>query len=183
MKKTLLRLLVVVGTVFLGTGGAFHLQAKEFPYCESFGVQRPREKREAIPFSLKDLNGKQISLGDYRGKPVLLFFWGTWCESCKEDIVLLEKFFADKPGQLEILTVVIDGQKENRVKKAVKKYKLTVPVLLDNNEKLARMYGVKLIPTTFLINRDGFLEGMIVGQRGWCEPMASKAVRELLGIY
>ncbi len=182
MKKALFRWLLSIGIFLLAGGSAFQIQAKEFPYGDSFGIQRFQEKREAIPFSLSDVNGNQVSLKNYSGKPVLLFFWGTWCEACKEDIVLLEKFSSLRPGTLEILTVVIDGQKEKRVKNAIKKYKVTIPVLLDNNEKLARMYGVKLIPTAFIINGDGCLEGMIVGQRQWCEPMASKAIRELLGI-
>jgi len=83
---------------------------------------------------------------------------------------------------LEILTIVIDGEKEKNVRKAVKKYAVTLPVLLDNKEKLARAYGVRLVPTTFLINRDGMLEGMVAGQRNWCDLKAFNAVKELLDL-
>jgi hypothetical protein len=51
----------------------------ECPSCNSFGVQRSQEKKEAPGFSLKELlGGKQISLSDFRGKPVLIVFWATW---------------------------------------------------------------------------------------------------------
>src|SRR4030066_1399782 len=70
--------------------------------CESFGVQRFEARKEASPFSLKDLNGKQVSLNEYHGKPLLLFFWASWCPACKEDIALLEKFFGKHRGQIEI---------------------------------------------------------------------------------
>ncbi len=50
----------------------------EFPSCNSFGVQRYQEKKEAPGFSLKEMDGKQVSLRDFKGKPVLIVFWATW---------------------------------------------------------------------------------------------------------
>lgn len=150
--------------------------------CESFGVQRFEARKEAPPFSLKDLNGKQISLNEYKGKPLLLFFWGSWCLACKEDIALLEKFFEKIRGQIEILTIAIDGEKERRVKNVVKDHRIALPVLLDKKEQVARTYGVRMIPTAFLINREGWVEGTVVGQRDWCAPEALSAIRELLDL-
>jgi len=150
--------------------------------CESFGVQRFEARKEAPPFSLKDLNGKQISLNEYKGKPLLLFFWGSWCLACKEDIALLEKFFERNRGQFEILTIAIDGEKEKRVKSVVKDHRIALPVLLDKKEQVARTYGVRMIPTAFLINREGWVEGAVIGQRDWCAPEALSALKELLGL-
>ncbi|MBM4348972.1 MAG: TlpA family protein disulfide reductase [Deltaproteobacteria bacterium] len=150
--------------------------------CESFGVQRFEARKEAPSFSLKDLNGKQISLNEYKWKPLLLFFWGSWCLACKEDIALLEKFVEKNRGQLEILTIAIDGEKEKRVRKVVKDHRISLPVLLDQKEQVARTYGVRMIPTAFLINRLGLVEGMVVGQRDWCSQEALSAVKELLDL-
>jgi len=50
----------------------------ECPFCDSFGVQRYQEKKEAPAFSLKETDGKQVFLRDFRGKPVLIVFWATW---------------------------------------------------------------------------------------------------------
>jgi peroxiredoxin len=150
--------------------------------CESFGVQRFQEKKEPPPFSLKDLNGNQVSLSDYKKKPVLLFFWATWCIACKEDIGLLEKFSEGKRDQLEILTIAIDGEKERRVKGVVQKYRITLPVLLDIKEKVARSYGVKMVPSAFIINCEGWMEGMIVGQREWGGSTAEAVFKELLNL-
>ncbi len=181
MGKRLLLLLAVIG---FGVFIISPLQAKETSSssCETFGVQRFEGKKEAPLFSLKDLNGKQVSLSDYKGKPLLLFFWGSSCEACKEDIVLLEKFIEGKKDQFEILTLAIDGEKEKRVKSIVKKKKVTLPVLLDIKEKTARAYGVRMIPTAFLINREGGMEGMIVGQRDWGGSTALSAIKELLDL-
>ena len=181
MGKRLLLLMAVIG---FGVFIISPLQAKETSSssCETFGVQRFEVKKEAPLFSLKDLNGQQVSLSDYRGKPLVLFFWGSFCEACKEDIVLLGKFFEGKKDQFEILTLAIDGEKEKRVKSIVKKKKVTLPVLLDIKEKTARTYGVRMIPTAFLINREGGMEGMIVGQRDWSSSEASSAIKELLDL-
>ena len=63
----------------LQAGRAASLSQPECPSCSSFGVQRPQEKKQAPAFSLKGLSdGKQISLSDFRGKPVLIVFWATW---------------------------------------------------------------------------------------------------------
>ena len=50
----------------------------EHPSCDAFGIQRSPEKKEAPSFSLKGLNGNQVSLSDFKGKPVLVVFWATW---------------------------------------------------------------------------------------------------------
>lgn len=150
--------------------------------CESFGIQKSQTRKEAPPFSLKNLNGKQVSLNDYKGKPLLLFFWGSFCLACKEDIVLLEKFFGRNRGQIDILTIAIDGEKEKRVKSIVKDQQITLPVLLDQKEKIARTYGVKMIPTAFLINGEGGVEGVVVGQRDWCAPEAFLSIKELFDL-
>lgn len=181
-----LLLLIVLGTAMAVIQP---LQAKDSAptlgkasVCESFGVQRFEARKEAPPFSLKDLNGKQISLNELKGKPLLLFFWGSFCLACKEDIVLLEKFFERNRGQIEILTIAIDGEKEKRVKNIVKEHRITLPVLLDKKEQVARTYGVRMIPTAFLINREGWVEGTVIGQRDWCAPEALSALKELLGL-
>lgn len=150
--------------------------------CESFGLQRFPVRKELPTFSLKDLNGKQVSPNDYRGTPLLLFFWGSWCQACKEDIALLEKFYGKLKGQMEILTIAIDGGREKRVRRMVKESKITLPVLLDQKEQVARTYGVRMIPTAYLINGEGQMEGMVVGQRDWCSQEAFSAIKEVLSL-
>jgi len=148
--------------------------------CDSFGIQKLQTKKEAPAFSLKDLYGNQVSLKGYYGKPLMVLFWATWCPACKEDLALLEKYFRKNICQVEILTIAIDGEKEKRVKSIIKDEKITLPVLLDSKEKIARSYGVRMVPTAFLINGEGMMEGIIVGQRDWCAPEAHLAIQELL---
>jgi peroxiredoxin len=154
-----------------------------FPACESFGIQRFADKKAALPFKLKNFEGQPLSLVDFKGKPVLLTFWLTYCVACKEELPSIEKFFEGKKDQLQIVSIVADGEKEKKAQEIVKKYKLTFPVLLDFRERISQAYGVKMVPTSFLIDQEGQLLGMIVGQREWAGPEAWSAISELLSLH
>jgi peroxiredoxin len=168
---------------FLLVGRAASTSQPEFPSCNSFGVQRFQEKKEAPAFSLKNLDGKPISLSDFKGKPVLITFWATWCASCKEEIPFLEKFSIEKKDQLAVLLIAIDGERKKTVQKIVNENKVTIPVLLLLKEKVMDHYGVRgWVPLTFLIDREGMLVGKIVGQRDWCSPEAWSCIKELFNL-
>jgi peroxiredoxin len=152
------------------------------PSCASFGVQRLSEKKEAPFFNLRRIDGTFVNLRDLRGKPAILFFWATWCPSCKEEIGLFEKFLKDKSDQLAIYTLVIDGESEKAVHRTIQKYTIGLPVLLDVKEKIARTYGVKMVPCTYLVSREGLMLGTVVGQRDWSSPEAWCAIREIFGL-
>ena len=94
----------------------------------------------------------------------------------------MDKYFRKNSEPIEILTLAIDGEKEKRVKSIVKDEKVTLPVLLDRKEVIARAYGVRMVPTAFLISREGMMEGVIIGQRDWCAPEALLAIQELLNL-
>jgi len=145
-----------------------------------FGIQRLEEKKEAPPFCLKTLNGGSVSLSDYKGRPVLLAFWATWCPSCVEELPLLEKFMAKNKDQITVLTLAVDGEKEKRIQRVVNKNQITLPVLLDVKRKIACIYGVNFVPAAFLINREGQIVGKIIGERDWTSPEAWPSIKEVL---
>jgi len=181
-KKIVLLLSITLGILallipFLGSGRAASPSAP----CDSFGVQRSPERKEAPVFSLNSLDGKQISLSEFKGKPVLITFWATWCESCKEELPVLNKFCVGKEDQLVWLLIVIDGERKKAAQKIVNQNKITLPVLLLLKEKAMDQYGVRgWVPQTFIIDREGRLLGKIVGPRDWCSPEAWSCLKELL---
>ena len=150
------------------------------PSCPSFGVQRFPEKKEAPPFTLKSLDGNSVALSQFKRKPLLLFFWGTWCEACKEDIVLLEKFAERAKNCLTVVTVVVDGERDKRARQIVSKLKVTLPVLLIYKENVLDTYEVRMIPMAVLVDQEGSIIGKTVGQRDWTGPIAWPVVKELL---
>jgi peroxiredoxin len=151
-----------------------------FANCESFGIQRFPEKKAAPTFYLKTIDGKVLGLSDFKGKAILVTFWLSYCEACKEDIPAVEKLAASKKDQFTFITIVSDGEKERRIRGVVEKYKLTAPVLLDLKEKISHAYGVTMAPTSFVIDPEGFMVGKIVGQRDWASAAAWSALSELL---
>ena len=183
-KIVLLLLIMMAVTIlfipFLQVGKAASPSQPEYPSCNSFGIQRFQERKEAPAFSLKSLNGEQINLSDFKGKPVLITFWATWCDSCKEELPVLEKFSVGKRDQLAILLIAIDGERKGTVQKIVNQNKITLPVLLLLKEKVMDQYGVRgWVPLTFLVDREGMLIGKIVGQRDWCTPEAWSCLKEI----
>jgi cytochrome c biogenesis protein CcmG/thiol:disulfide interchange protein DsbE len=153
------------------------------PSCSSLGVQRSTEKKVAPPFSLKGLDGKSVSLSEFRGKPVLLVFWTTWCPTCREDLDMMEKFSAGKRDQLTVLLLAIDGERQKKIERIVKEDHITLPVLLILKEKTMDDYGVRgWIPLTFLIDGEGFLMGKVVGERDWSSPQAWSCLKELFSL-
>jgi cytochrome c biogenesis protein CcmG, thiol:disulfide interchange protein DsbE len=189
MKRRIIFLLSIVTGItlllisFLQDGRATSPSPPEYPSCNSFGVQRFQEKKEAPAFSLNSLDGKPIALSDFRGKPVLIIFWATWCDSCKEEMPILEKFFQGKRDQLTILLIAIDGERKRAAQKIVSENKITLPVLLLLKEKVMDQYGVRgWVPQTYLIDQQGMLVGKIVGQRDWSSAEAWSCMKELFSL-
>lgn len=115
------------------------------------------EERSAAPdFTLKDLDGNDVKLSDFRGKVVFLNFWATWCPYCVEEMPDLQKAndTLAKEGKAVILAVDV-AENSEIVKKYVSDKKLSLKVLLDTDGRIADIYKVTGIPITFIINRDG----------------------------
>jgi peroxiredoxin len=184
-KRTLFLASMVIGIATLlfpsfQVGRAASPSQPDCPSCQSFGVQRFQEKKEAPAFFLKGLDGNPIALSDFKGKPVLITFWATWCESCKEELPVFEKFLVGKKDQLTILLIAIDGERKKKVQQIINENKLTLPVLLLLKEKVMDQYGVRgFVPQTYLIDQKGILVGKIVGPRDWSSPEAWSCLKEL----
>ncbi len=147
-----------------------------------FIIQHVSDKKVASPFTLKTAEGTKTSLGDFKGKPVMFTFWASWCETCREEIPLIEKFSQGKGNQVAVFLVAIDGENEKKIQRIIKNEKITLPVLLDVREKIARTYGIRMVPTTFFINSEGLIVGTVVGEREWDSPEAWTAMKELFAL-
>ncbi|MGZ3591986.1 MAG: redoxin domain-containing protein [Thermodesulfobacteriota bacterium] len=185
-RKIVLLFSIILGILFLVIpflqfGRAASPSQKGSPSCDSFGIQRFPERKEAPVFSLNSLDGKTISLSEFRGKPVLITFWATWCDSCKDELPVLEKFSTEKGDQLVFLLITIDGERKKAAQKIIKERKVTLPVLLLLKEKVMDQYGVRgWVPQTFIIDREGKLIGKTIGERDWGSPEAWSCLKELL---
>ncbi len=119
--------------------------------------------KPAPDFTLKTLDGKEVSLSDLRGKVVLINFWATWCPPCRSEMPLFERVYREyKDKGFEILAVSTDSSLEP-VKKFVKDYKLSFKIAYDD-KNVAGLYGIQGLPTSFLIDRDGKILKVRLGE-------------------
>jgi thiol-disulfide isomerase/thioredoxin len=121
------------------------------------------EQSLAPDFSLPDLSGQKLDLSSYRGKVVLLDFWATWCDPCREEIphfVELQKRYGDQG--LQIIGVSMDDEAEP-VRDFYQRFKMNYPVVMGN-AKTGELYGGVLgLPIAFLIGRDGRITAKHIG--------------------
>jgi thiol-disulfide isomerase/thioredoxin len=114
--------------------------------------------KAAPAFSLVTLEGKKVSLADYKGRPVLVNFWATWCIPCKLEMPWFEEFRAKYAGQkLEVLGIAQDDASKDEIEKSAKKVGVTYPILLtDGKDVVADAYGgVDVLPMSFYVDAKG----------------------------
>ncbi|WP_163530770.1 TlpA disulfide reductase family protein [Halobacillus ihumii] len=117
----------------------------------------------APDFKLQTLKGENVKLSDYRGKRVMVNFWATWCPPCRAEMPDMEKFYQNK--DVVILAVNLTQTEGNlqEVKDFVNEYRLSFPVLLDNESKVAMNYEIRPIPTSFMIDSNGIIQHKALG--------------------
>jgi cytochrome c biogenesis protein CcmG, thiol:disulfide interchange protein DsbE len=140
----------------------------------------------APPINLRTLDGGQFNLEEYRGKVVLVNFWGTWCEPCKEEtpalqaaherfaddglvIVGVDLFDAEKTGGIP------DAEAEAKVRAFTEQYGVTYPIALDQIGSVAQAYKLYPIPVSYFIDREGTVRFIRIG------GLTTKDVEELFG--
>jgi peroxiredoxin len=147
---------------------------------ESMGITKPRTEKSAPDFSLQDINGNKVGLEDFRGKAILLNFWATWCQACKEELPSMQRLHKSLSRKgIEVVAISIDRNNLDRIKEYAEEYKLTFPILWDPDQKVRKHYYIMGLPTTYLIDSDGKLRGFASGAREWDSADAVQALSSL----
>ena len=125
---------------------------------------------EAHDFAGKMMDAKSVNLQDYRGRFVLLNFWATWCSPCLKEMPDLENAYNEMGQEKLVVLAVGMGESVKKIKAFFNKYGFTFPLLADNRMKITKLYGVRNIPVTYLIDPDGVVLGRALGVRDWASP-------------
>jgi peroxiredoxin len=171
-------ILFVVIAVFIGV--LILLQGKDSFFNLSHR-NRVTPGLQAPSFTFPGLDGRMVSLADYRGKVVFLNIWATWCPPCIEEMPSIESLYQTLKGEdFEILAVSVDAMGVKTVAPFMKKYKLNFPVLLDTDATIRNLYGTTGVPESFIIDRKGIVVKKAIGSENWARPETIRFLRNLI---
>ena len=156
--------------------------------CASAGTasaQQPtirfvRNPDPAPTLKVATLDGKPLSLADYKSKVILLNFWATWCGPCRAEVPDLVELQSKYKDQLQVIGLVVDDEDENAVKKFAERYGINYPIAMAPDEVRAEYGGIPALPTSFVLDGEG---RVVQKHEGLRDPVLYEVeIRSLLGM-
>jgi peroxiredoxin len=140
----------------------------------------PKKTLKAPEFALPSLDIKTISLSDYDGKVIVLNFWATFCAPCREEMPALQTLWTHhKSSGLVVLAVAIDQGDPDTVHNYINNIRTDFPVVIDT-KNIRKQYEVQVLPTSYIIGRDGKFIAKIIGSRDWSSNSSLAYFKNLL---
>ena len=156
------------------------LQAQEEALSHALA---PLDPPPAAPgFSLADMDGETHALADYRGQVILLNFWATWCPPCRHEMPAMERLYQHYRDKGFVVLAVNQWEDPDLVFAYTGELNVfpSFPILFDPQSTVSQDYGVKGLPTSFVIDRDGRLVYRAIGGRDFDHPEILQRIGDLL---
>lgn len=164
MRRDPVVIIVVAMVVSLMLVFGFHMARSS---RKAAGGPGDMKGKPAPEFSLQSLEGKTVSLSDFRGKAVLLNFWATWCAPCKIEMPWFAELQKQYGSQgLQVLGVAMDDASPEDISKFAKDVGVDYPILIGKEAVGDAYGGVQFLPATFYIGRDGKVVDKVFGLKG-----------------
>ena len=131
------------------------------------GVGQHPFSTDPLEVKLQNTAGRYVGLGDFRGKIVFLNFWTTWCPTCITEMPSMERLHQKLLGKDFAMVTVNIKETASQVQNFFEKQKLTFTALMDITGEVSTEFGIRAIPTTFILDKNGQILGRIAGPREW----------------
>ncbi len=163
-QPALVRWIILIGVVVV-LGGVWTIANRVPGNASSAGelAPAPIKGHPAPNFTLTTTDGQTVSLTDFKGKPVLLNFWATWCPPCRAETPDLQATHREIGDKLTIIGVNMTSQDGGDVTAFMREFGVTYPVVLDSNGDAARAYNILGLPTSVFIDRNGIISEVFTG--------------------
>ena len=148
---------------------------------QELGIIRLSGIAPPVEIKLENLNGKHVNISDFKGKIVFLNFWTTWCPDCRDEMPEMEKLFKQFKEDDFVMVTINLKESSDKVSAFYEKHKLTFNALLDSDGNVGVAFGIRSIPTTFILDKQGGLLGKAMGPREWGGRKATELFQMLVG--
>ncbi len=143
-------------------------------------LKRWKGNAVAPPIDLLSVDGTPLSLRQLRGTVVLVNFWATWCEPCVTEMPSLQQLRDElAASSFEVLAVNYQ-EGPARISSFMQKMNLTLPVVRDTDGSVARAWGARIFPASYLLDRSGRIRHALSGGADWTSPPLISTIRTLL---
>lgn len=141
---------------------------------------RPSPGVAAPALELPGVDGRIHRLAAYRGKVVLVNFWASWCEPCREEMPSIETLRRSLSGEPFVVLAVNVGEGAQAARRFADAAQLGAALLLDRDGATARAWGARALPSTFIVGPDGTIRYRYVGALDWSSPAVRGAITGLM---
>ena len=151
-----------------------HAHAASWKAYSTEGGQAP------APLVLPDLAGRDVDLSSFKGEVVLVNFWATWCEPCREEMPSLQRLQQKLGGKGFRVLAVNVGEGAARIRQFLERTPVSLSIVRDADSDVMKAWRVRMLPASFLVDRRGKLRYQIVGEADYDDPVQQAPVLELL---
>lgn len=170
MKKNWIGMVILLAIIGYGVydyyGSRDNVKEEEV-LADLSNVEKGIKKGQLAPdFTLNDLEGKSVSLSDFKGKTVFVNYWATWCPPCRAEMPHMEQIYNEyKDNEIVFLAVNLTQTEKNieGVSQFVQDFGLTFPVVLDEKGDAMVDYEIVAYPTTYVLDKQGIIQEKFQG--------------------
>lgn len=161
----MLCLIVATAACSAGKGGALLTPLPELAAAPQFDLQTP--------------DGGRVRLSDFRGKPLIVNFWATWCPPCRAEMPSIQRASEQLKDKGIGVVAINVGEDAETIGQFTAESPVTFPLPMDRESRVVQAWPVRGLPTTFVVDSEGRLAYVATGEREWDDPDLLDQVRAL----